>query len=180
MAAPVHWNVLMKCNYLPQCDQQRLLAAIDPLPSGDTFTIYRGVALPDKQDLRGVSWTFSRDVAKTFASRMYGDGVIYRAPIPRSMVYAYTGDTSDDVGNLRYCSSFPKTTQSAEMMRVPDLHRRHLNESQRDMVAARVANMPHGGDRKSGQSLNSDLDRSAERVAKMLNVSRLAVNADPL
>lgn len=56
-----------------------------------------------------------------------------------------------------------------------NLHRRHLNESQRQMVAARIANMPHGGDRKSDQSPNLDLDRSADHAAKMLNVSRAGV-----
>lgn len=48
----------------------------------------------------------------------------------------------------------------------------HLNESQRAMVAARIANMPHGGDRKSDQGTNSDFDRSADRTAKMLSVGR--------
>lgn len=33
-----------------------------------------------------------------------------------------------------------------------NLHRRHLNGSQRAMVAARIANLGHGGDRSSGRS----------------------------
>ena len=35
-----------------------------------------------------------------------------------------------------------------------NLHRRHLNESQKAMVAARLANISHGGDRRSDQAAN--------------------------
>ena len=36
--------------------------------------------------------------------------------------------------------------------------RRHLDESQRGLIAARMAQLPHGGDRKSDQRTNSSLD----------------------
>jgi len=52
-----------------------------------------------------------------------------------------------------------------------NLKRRHLNESQRAVVASRLANMKHGGDRKSDQVANLPLDISQHEAAEMLNVS---------
>jgi N6-adenosine-specific RNA methylase IME4/ParB-like chromosome segregation protein Spo0J len=52
-----------------------------------------------------------------------------------------------------------------------NIKRRHLNESQRAMVAARIANMQHGGDRRSNQAANLPLDFSQDAAATLLNVS---------
>lgn len=52
-----------------------------------------------------------------------------------------------------------------------NLHRRHLNESQRAMVAARVANMPSGA-RTDLASIDA---RSQPEAAAALNVSRPSV-----
>lgn len=52
-----------------------------------------------------------------------------------------------------------------------NLHRRHLNQSQRAVVASRLANMTHGGDRKSDQAANLPLEITQSQSAKMLNVS---------
>lgn len=57
-----------------------------------------------------------------------------------------------------------------------NLHRRHLTESQRQMVAAKIASMPNGGDRKSDHSANLHSDfLTAEQAADMLNVGRRGV-----
>lgn len=48
-----------------------------------------------------------------------------------------------------------------------NLHRRHLNESQRGIVANRLSNLSHGGDRS--KSSNDPLRR--KNVSKLLNVS---------
>ena len=48
-----------------------------------------------------------------------------------------------------------------------NLHRRHLTTSQRASVAANIANLKHGGDRKNDQESNCTLEESA----KLLNVS---------
>jgi hypothetical protein len=53
-----------------------------------------------------------------------------------------------------------------------NLHRRHLTESQRAMVAARIESLGHGGDRSS-QDANLHLDRAG--AAKKLNVSERSV-----
>lgn len=52
-----------------------------------------------------------------------------------------------------------------------NLHRRHLSESQRAMVAANIANLEHGGDR-SKPSIDG---LPAEKAAEMLNVGRASV-----
>jgi ParB-like chromosome segregation protein Spo0J len=56
-----------------------------------------------------------------------------------------------------------------------NLQRRHLSTSQRAMIAAEIADMTHGGDRKSDQAGKSQLDSvsrpSRTDAAKMLNVS---------
>ena len=51
---------------------------------------------------------------------------------------------------------------------VPDARRRA-------MVAARLANFKHGGDRKSDQGPNSDFDVSLKQSAELLNVGRATV-----
>jgi hypothetical protein len=54
-----------------------------------------------------------------------------------------------------------------------NLHRRHLNLSQRAMIACEIANVKHGGDRKSDQAIQISLDHgvTADQAAKMLGVS---------
>ena len=57
-----------------------------------------------------------------------------------------------------------------------NLHRRHLNESQKAMVAARLANISHGGDRRSDQAANLQFgpginSLTVQDVADQLTVS---------
>jgi N6-adenosine-specific RNA methylase IME4 len=54
-----------------------------------------------------------------------------------------------------------------------NVHRRHLNESQRAMVAAKLANMPNGGNRAE-QSANL---HGASEAAEMLSVSERSVKS---
>ena len=60
-----------------------------------------------------------------------------------------------------------------------NLHRRHLNESQRAMVAARIANLPahRPPDRKSANlpGFEAAPDISQAKAAEMLNVARSSV-----
>lgn len=60
-----------------------------------------------------------------------------------------------------------------------NLHRRHMTESQRAAVAAKIANLGHGGDRKQDQGANLRLDPVVQQTeaAALLNVSRRSVQA---
>jgi predicted secreted protein len=53
--------------------------------------------------------------------------------------------------------------------------RRHLTTGQRAMTAAALANISHGGDRKSDQETNSSFDKSTKDSADHLNVGTTAV-----
>lgn len=55
-----------------------------------------------------------------------------------------------------------------------NLHRRQMSESQRAMVAAKIANMTHGGDRKSDQAATLPLVSQAD-AAKQMGVSERSV-----
>jgi hypothetical protein len=53
-----------------------------------------------------------------------------------------------------------------------NLHRRHLTDTQRSMIAAKIANLSHGGDRVSEQARNSTLAPvSQAQAAEALKVS---------
>lgn len=58
-----------------------------------------------------------------------------------------------------------------------NLQRRHLDSTQRAVVARRLANIKHGGDRKSDENQDANLhfDLSLQEAADMLNVSRRTV-----
>jgi hypothetical protein len=78
-------------------DRAALLKAGDPLPPGDSFTVYRGVAgVGSKRRVRGYSWSRDEDVAKHFAAlraETYGlpNPTVYSAAIRREHVLAYLG-----------------------------------------------------------------------------------------
>jgi len=59
-----------------------------------------------------------------------------------------------------------------------NLHRRHLSESQRAMIAKRVANMPRGGvgsNQHQSKSANLQNSTSISEAASLLNVSERSV-----
>jgi hypothetical protein len=56
-----------------------------------------------------------------------------------------------------------------------NLNRRHLDTSQRAVVAAKIANLKHGGDRVSEQDANLHLGVSRQAAAGMMNVSPRSV-----
>lgn len=56
-----------------------------------------------------------------------------------------------------------------------NLKRRHMNESQRAMVAARLATLEHGGNRKTEDFKTSIEGLKTEKAAELLNVGRASV-----
>jgi hypothetical protein len=53
--------------------------------------------------------------------------------------------------------------------------RRHLDESQRAVVAARLATLQQGGDRRSDQAANLPVEKTQASAAARLNVSERSV-----
>ena len=56
-----------------------------------------------------------------------------------------------------------------------NLRRRHLDTSQRAMIAAKIANVSHDGDRRSDQDANLHLETSRAEAAQLMNVSTRSV-----
>jgi hypothetical protein len=79
--------------------REKLLAAGDPVPPGDSFLVYRGVAgLGAKRRVRGHSWTRNIDVARNFADIRgfrfkLPNPAVYSAVIRRQHVLAYINES---------------------------------------------------------------------------------------
>jgi ParB-like chromosome segregation protein Spo0J len=60
-----------------------------------------------------------------------------------------------------------------------NLHRRQLNESQRALVAVKIANLKRGGDRQSEETKSANLrfDVSRASAAKVLNISERSIDS---
>ena len=89
----IYWGQHMRQDYLPQCDRAKLLAAGDPLPNENPFTVYRGVSKGGEP--RGVSWTLDPEIARNFAGT---SGAVYKTTILKNDAYAYTGEVSGRIG----------------------------------------------------------------------------------
>jgi hypothetical protein len=80
-------------------DRAKLLAAGDPLPDGETFTVYRGVRGVGRRRriTTGYSWTLDRGCACWFTQRYthLPDPAVYEATISRSEVLAYDEGRSE-------------------------------------------------------------------------------------
>ena len=97
-------------------------------------------------------------------------------------IVLYEGKVLDGRNRLRVCDALglkPKTIKydgddPLGYVIAKNYARRHLTESQRALVAARIANLSHGGDRKSNQVANLPLD-SITQAAEKLHVSARTV-----
>lgn len=105
----------------------------------------------------------------------------------REAVWLYEGKILDGRHRARACEELDRPLRTVEydgfdptsFVVSLNLHRRHLSESQRGMVAAKLSNLEHGGNRKAtDQAANLPLDPVPQsKAAEMLNVSERTVRA---
>jgi hypothetical protein len=79
-------------------DRERLAVCRDPMPPGETFTVYRGVSGRGRaRRVRGLSWTLDLDRAWWFARRLsyLGEPAVFDATVPRSAVFFYTNERKE-------------------------------------------------------------------------------------
>lgn len=113
-----------------------------------------------------------------------------RANGQREPIVLFDGQVIDGRNRLRACRWLefePKTrtfhgNESDLLSYVVslNLHRRHLTESQRAMVAEKIANTKHGGRRKGvqrDQGANLPLETTNAQAAELLNVSERSVKS---
>ena len=73
--------------------------------------------------------------------------------------------------------AFTRATSPLAFMISMNLKRRHLSEGQRAIIAAKIANSRHGGDRRSDQAANLPLEKTQVGAAELLNVSERSVRS---
>jgi ParB-like chromosome segregation protein Spo0J len=72
-------------------------------------------------------------------------------------------------------TELPSGTDPYEFVAAMNIHRRHLDKSQRALIAEKMWTMKHGGDRKSYQVVDRRLDTTRERAAQIMNVGLSSV-----
>ena len=104
----------------------------------------------------------------------------------REPIWVYEGKILDGRNRFRACNAVGVTPRTAPytgddplaFVLSLNLHRRHLSESQRGMVAAKIANMVVGGREANSANLqNCPAPVSQADAAEMLNVSARTVAA---
>lgn len=97
----------------------------------------------------------------------------------REDIVVWCGKLIDGRNRLRACEELHRQPSVAELDEDSDpwkyvishnLHRRHLSETQRETVAAKLADMKHGGNRKS-EEIKGPIGTLIEEAAEQLNVS---------
>lgn len=119
------WSPSFLYSALYMADKDKIRAITDPIPEGDKFTLYRGVAGPRyRRFARSISWTDDFDVAAWFACRYkeLEDPAVYKTTVSRkSIVYFhdYKGEREFIVSGL------------GRMKRMDITHKKMLEASKR-------------------------------------------------
>lgn len=95
----------------------------------------------------------------------------------RYVAWRSLGGTDDELARNFMLVDFREDYPDADPLAFvlsKNLARRHLSESQRAMIAAKLASLAHGGDRKSDQAANLPVETQAE-AARALHVSERLV-----
>ena len=95
------WNTVVITWMFSHADRSKLLAAGAPLPPGNSFHLYRGVAGRGRaRRLDGFSWTSSLPVACWFATRYsclsLAHPAVLEATVPREAILACSHDRGED------------------------------------------------------------------------------------
>jgi hypothetical protein len=80
-------------------DRGKLLAAGDPLPDGEEFTLYRGVSGNGRaRRVRGISWTSDPACAAWFAKRYtwLNDPAVFTVTVERDRVFAFINHRNEN------------------------------------------------------------------------------------
>lgn len=103
----------------------------------------------------------------------------------REPIWVYEGKILDGRNRFRACTAVGVTPRTAPyagddplaFVLSLNLHRRHLSESQRGMVAAAIANLNNGQRADHAEAAQICAPVTQEKAAEMLNVSRRTVQA---
>ena len=107
----------------------------------------------------------------------------------RQNIMIFEGKILDGRNRFRACKAVGEELRTIEFLgtdpyeyvTAQNLLRRHISPTQRALIAAEMAKMKHGGDRKSEQTKNQvanlQLDISRAEAAKKLNVSPRSVDS---
>ena len=152
------------------------LADIFPLIAGDDYA----------QLVRSIAENGLREKIVLFEGRILDGRNRYRAAVSANVIAGDADATGPD-GALRPQFRLFDPDAEGDPLRfviIHNLHRRHLSESQRAMIAAGLADKSNGGDRKSekykekqreNQRTNLSTDLSNAEAAEMMRVSPMSV-----
>ena len=97
-----NWTPAFCRTIFAKFDRGTMLRAGDPLPPGDSFIVYRGVAgIGAKRRVRGYSWSAEKGIAKLFAelrAKRFGlpNPSVYSAVIQKEDILTYIDGSNKD------------------------------------------------------------------------------------
>lgn len=103
-------------------DIEKLRLAGDPIPTRESFTLYRGVSgVGRARRVNGISWTESPNIAAWFAKRFahLPDPAVFTVTVPRDSVMACTNGRNEK----EYLLKLPLPTRPKRLKIMPEPHK---------------------------------------------------------